>query len=59
MKNKTTYVLWSGGLDSTYLIQYLLEKNPKQVVRAGYIELVNNVYKTKMETAAIVRCCLY
>ena len=45
--------LWSGGLDSTYMIQKLLDENPKNVVWASYIELKNNATKTKMELEAM------
>lgn len=51
-KYNTIYVLWSGGLDSTYLIQHVL-KNPKNKVIAGYVEIINNKYKTKSEKDAI------
>lgn len=44
-------VLWSGGLDSTYLLQKLLEDGEK--VAAFYVEIKNNVEKTKRERAAI------
>lgn len=47
------YALWSGGLDSTYMIQYLLESNPNNVIRCSYVEILNNENKTKMELAAI------
>jgi 7-cyano-7-deazaguanine synthase in queuosine biosynthesis len=44
-------VLWSGGLDSTYLIQKLLAENNR--VEAFYVEIKNNIEKTERETAAI------
>jgi len=53
MKNKITYVLWSGGLDSTFLIQHILQKNSTNEVYAGYVEVINNKEKTKMELDAI------
>lgn len=53
MKAKKSYVLWSGGLDSTYLIQKLLSENPNQIVIAGYVEIMNNEAKTKTELAAV------
>jgi 7-cyano-7-deazaguanine synthase in queuosine biosynthesis len=46
-------VLWSGGLDSTYLIQYLLEQNLKNIVWAYYVEIENNTEKVVMELNAI------
>jgi hypothetical protein len=52
---KRTYVLWSGGLDSTYLIQKLLDENKEQEIVAGYVEVENNSEKVKMEKAAIAR----
>lgn len=52
MKNKCSYVLWSGGLDSTYLIHKLLSENPNQTVVAGYVEVLNNYDKTQMELKA-------
>lgn len=45
------FVLWSSGIDSTYLILKLLEKGYR--VKAGYIEIVNNAKKTRMEKQAI------
>ena len=45
-------VLWSGGLDSTYLIYWYLSHFPQVKVVGHYIELVNNDQKTKMEKAA-------
>jgi len=44
-------VLWSGGLDSTYLVQKLLEEG--RPVQAFYVEIKNNVEKTERERAAI------
>lgn len=48
---KSCFVLWSAGVDSTYLILRLLESGYK--VRAGYIHIENNIEKTKMEKRAI------
>lgn len=45
------FVLWSGGLDSTYLIEHLLTEGHK--VTAGYIEVKNNDVQTKRELEAI------
>jgi 7-cyano-7-deazaguanine synthase in queuosine biosynthesis len=44
-------VLWSGGLDSTYLIYKLLCE--KHHVEAFYVDLKNNAAKAKRELAAI------
>lgn len=52
-------VCWSGGLDSTYLIQKLLEENPNNVIYTNYIELINNPIKTKMELEAIDKMSSY
>jgi 7-cyano-7-deazaguanine synthase in queuosine biosynthesis len=48
---KKVFVLWSGGLDSTFLV----EKNLKEgnEVLAGYIELKNNERKTIREKKAM------
>jgi 7-cyano-7-deazaguanine synthase in queuosine biosynthesis len=46
-------VLWSGGMDSTYLIQHLLDKSPNNVVWASYVKINNNKEKIKMELNAI------
>lgn len=50
-RNETIGVLWSGGLDSTYLIYWLLEHG--YTVKAYYSEILNNVAKSKMEINAI------
>jgi len=47
----TKQVLWSGGLDSTYLIYKLLQEHHK--VEAYYIKIKNNKEKTKRELLAI------
>jgi len=44
-------VLWSGGLDSTYLIYDHLKKG--DIVDAFYIDIKNNLEKSKKEKAAI------
>ena len=49
------YVLWSGGLDSTFLIQHLLTIYPNANVFSGYVEIMNNPSKTRMEKQAIER----
>lgn len=46
-------VLWSGGLDSTYMIQHLLDSNPNNVVWAYYVEIENNRDKVETEKNAI------
>jgi len=52
MKNdKTVFTLWSGGLDSTYLIHKLLCDGYK--VRAGYCEIMNNQDQIRAEKKAI------
>lgn len=53
MSKKNVYVLWSGGMDSTYLIQKLLTENDNVNVTTGYVEVMNNVNKTKNELKAI------
>lgn len=50
---KNVFIPWSGGMDSTYLIQYYYEKGYS--VSVGYINLDNNLDKTLMEKAAINR----
>lgn len=49
--SKNIFVLWSGGLDSTYLIHKLLKEGHK--VTAGYIQLLNNEVQSKRELRAI------
>ena len=48
---KSCYVLWSAGLDSTYLILRLLESG--FTVGSGYVCIQNNSKKSKMELQAI------
>ena len=48
---KSVFVLWSGGLDSTYMIQQYLALG--HTVRAGYVEILNNTEKTVRELKAI------
>jgi hypothetical protein len=43
--------LWSGGLDSTYMLKMLSEQGHS--VRAGYVEFLNNDTKIAREKAAI------
>lgn len=52
LTGETVYVLWSGGLDSTYLIYKLLSESEKTRVIAGYSEILNNEHKTKAERRA-------
>ena len=54
-KQRVIYILWSGGLDSTFLIQHLLDQDPKAKVIAGYVEILNNDVKTPMELRAVKR----
>lgn len=46
-------VMWSGGFDSTYMIQYLLDANKDNTVEACYLQIDNNELKTKKEFEAI------
>lgn len=50
---KSAFVLWSAGIDSTYLILRLLEKGLN--VKSGYVNIQNNKRKTRMEKNAIYR----
>lgn len=45
------FLLWSGGLDSTFLLNHLLKEGHK--VTTGYIKLENNVDQSERELAAI------
>lgn len=47
---KKIFILWSGGLDSTYLVDYALKQGYE--VTTGYIELENNKEKVKRELSA-------
>jgi 7-cyano-7-deazaguanine synthase in queuosine biosynthesis len=51
MKDKNIFVLWSGGLDSTYLIWNLLQFGNK--VTTGYISLPGNGNQAEREREAI------
>jgi len=53
LKKKHYYVLWSGGIDSTFLIDKLLKDGHK--VSAGYVEITNNPNKDKIELEAIIK----
>jgi 7-cyano-7-deazaguanine synthase in queuosine biosynthesis len=48
---KNIAILWSGGLDSTYLLYNALKEG--NTVTAFYINIMNNKNKTKMEKNAI------
>lgn len=50
-KEKTVLCLWSGGLDSTYMVYNLLRQGYD--VDFIYVEIVNNDYKVLRENAAI------
>lgn len=50
-KHKKVFILWSGGLDSTYLVWKNLKDGNDVVL--GYVNLSNNENKTVMEKAAI------
>jgi len=50
-KNKRVFLLWSGGLDSTFLIYHLLRGGAR--VEAGYVKVLNNEEKAKREEKAI------
>lgn len=51
MKNKRILCLWSGGLDSTFMIRDLICKG--HYVDATYVKILNNVEKTKRELEVI------
>jgi hypothetical protein len=51
--DKNVLVLWSGGYDSTFLIQHLLESDSKTSVWAAHTVILNNVDKSEMEMRAI------
>lgn len=48
---KSVLIPWSGGMDSTYLIQWYLEQDYD--VYAGYINVKNNGLKSKIEKQTI------
>lgn len=50
-KTKNVIILWSGGLDSTYLVYDCLKKGYN--VYPVYIKLLNNTSKTEMELDVI------
>lgn len=56
-KDKRVFVLWSGGLDSTALINYYLGQGYK--VEAGYVKLLNNETKSVMELQAIEKLLVF
>jgi len=53
MKPIVHLIFWSGGLDSTYLIQKTLDENPTNCVWTQYIKIKNNESKAKHELKAI------
>ena len=52
-KHNKVFISWSGGLDSTYLIEKTLKDNPTINVETGYIKIVNNDTKVECELKAI------
>ncbi len=55
MGKKTIAILWSGGADSTYLIQRCLADEQYEMVLAGYVVVANNPQKSESELDAIGR----
>src|SRR5436190_20068006 len=55
MGMRRVFVLWSGGLDSTFLIEQLLADPTVDVVMAGYVYLSNQSAKAESELQAIRR----
>jgi 7-cyano-7-deazaguanine synthase in queuosine biosynthesis len=53
---RSCFVLWSAGVDSTYLILRLLEDG--YYVNAAYIDIKNNKRKARMELDAIEKMCI-
>jgi 7-cyano-7-deazaguanine synthase in queuosine biosynthesis len=53
MTDKVPLILWSGGLDSTYLVWDNISKG--RSVDVVYVELANNASKVKRELAARVK----
>jgi 7-cyano-7-deazaguanine synthase in queuosine biosynthesis len=53
----TRFVLWSGGADSTYLLQQSLRDPRHGLVLAGYFYIENNAAKAASELRAIERMC--
>jgi 7-cyano-7-deazaguanine synthase in queuosine biosynthesis len=52
---RSCFVLWSAGIDSTYLILRLLEDGYQ--VNAAYVDIRNNHTKSCMEQSAIEKMC--
>ncbi len=50
---KSIFVCWSGGADSTYLIQRCIESDEYELVLGGYVVVRNNAAKAASELAAI------
>lgn len=51
MIRKKVFCLWSGGIDSTYMIYKYLKED--YYVSCGYVKITNNVNKTETELKAI------
>ena len=49
------FVLWSGGADSTFLVEHSLADPAYDLVLAGYVHIQNNEAKAASELAAIER----
>ncbi len=54
-KRKTIFVFWSGGIDSTFLLQRLLADPQYETVLTGYVAIDNNAAKVETELAAMAR----
>ena len=52
-QHNVIYVLWSGGMDSTYLIQHLLDADQNNVIWSSYVDVYNNRQKAKIEKKAV------
>jgi 7-cyano-7-deazaguanine synthase in queuosine biosynthesis len=55
MKKKTVFVFWSGGIDSTFLLQTLLRDPQYENVVTGYVAIDNHETKVEAELAAMAR----
>src|SRR5579872_4252997 len=51
--DKTVFVLWSGGADSTAVIEHCLADEQYFAVLAGYVRIGNNAAKAEAELHAI------
>lgn len=54
---KKYLIFWSGGLDSTYLLNWSLQRDAE--IHACYIDIVNNAEKRKRELLAIEKMLPY